>query len=102
MGSSQVFPHNAQRVVIASTLRSKFITTCVAFLWLISHRDLLAFLLITMCSIGTMFNIYKIGSDPAWDGVTYHRLVQNYVREGSFKAVNGSIFGDDVVGKSQI
>jgi hypothetical protein len=67
---------------------------CVTLLTLISHRDLLAFLLITVCSLGVMFNVYKPNAEPSWDGLVYHRVAQDYVRGGlSFKAINGEFIG---------
>src|SRR5437867_4221650 len=71
-------------------VHERLIEMCVTLLTLISHRDLLALLLIIVCSLGAMFNVYKINAEPSWDGVAYDRLVQDYVRGGlSFSAING-------------
>src|SRR5437867_8049006 len=75
-------------------VHARAIKICMTLLTLMSHRDLLAFLLIIACSLGAMFNVYKINAEPVWDGAIYHRLVQDYVRGGlSFAAINGEFIG---------
>ena len=70
------------------------IETCTRLLALLSHRDLLAFLIIVVCSLGAMFNVYKVNAEPVWDGAVYHRLVVDYVRGGhSFAAINAEFIG---------
>jgi len=67
------------------------------------HRDLLAFVLILICSLGAMFNVYKINAPPLWDGVIYHRLVEDYVRGGlSFSAINGNAAGNTQISISYL
>jgi hypothetical protein len=43
-----------------------------------------------------MFNVYKIGAGPDWDGAIYNRLVQDYLRAGlSFAGLSGEIKDGD-------